>query len=125
MNENFTPLKEAGVLKILCGNSELFEGIDIIVTNGHVLGQQHVLIKGEEKSLFFCADLFPAVANLPIAWHTSYDNYPMTIIKEKEKILSQALENNWVLFFEHDPDIPAATVKQGKNYVEVDSTLFF
>jgi hypothetical protein len=33
-------------------------------------------------------------------------------MKEKQDILKRALKENWVLFFEHDPDIIAASVKQ-------------
>jgi hypothetical protein len=32
-----------------------------------------------------------------------YDTRPLETLKEKDLILKQALENNWTLFFEHDP----------------------
>ncbi len=120
MKENFMPLKESGVLKLIEGPEKLFKNVDIIVTNGHTRGQQHPLVKGETCSLFYCADLIPTSAHLPLRWHTAYDNYPMTIIKEKRKLLDRALKENWILFFEHDPDIAAATIKQGEKNVMID-----
>ncbi len=123
MKENFIPLKESGVLKIVEGQGELFKNIDIIVTNGHTQGQQHLLIKGETRSLFYCADTIPTSAHLSLRWHTAYDNYPVIIIKEKRKLLDRALKENWILFFEHDPDIAAASIKQGEKNVEIDEKI--
>jgi len=121
MEENFMPLEEAGVLNLIDGPQEIFEGIDIIVTNGHTRGQQHPLVKDKTKSLFFCADLIPTSAHLPAAWNMAYDNFPMTLIDEKQKIITRALKEGWILFFQHDPCIAAATIKQTENNIEIDS----
>ncbi len=123
MKENFMPLEEAGVLKLIDGPTEIFKGIDLIVTKGHTLGQQHPLIKGETSCLFYCADLMPTSAHLPAAWNTAYDNYPMVLIEEKKKLLSRALKENWILFFEHDPNIAAATIMQGEKSIEIDKSI--
>ena len=123
MRENFIPLEEAGVLKLIDDPQKIFDGIDIVVTNGHTTGQQHPLIKGKTKSLFFCADLIPTSAHLPVAWNMGYDNFPMTLIKEKEKILARAVKDNWILFFEHDPYIAATTIKQGEKNIEIDNII--
>ncbi|MDO9565165.1 MAG: MBL fold metallo-hydrolase [Candidatus Desulfaltia sp.] len=123
MEENFMPLEKAGVLNLIDGPQEIFEGIDIIVTNGHTRGQQHPLIKDKTKPLFFCADLIPTSAHLPAAWNMAYDNFPMTLIDEKQKILTRALKEGWILFFQHDPCIAAATIKQTENNIEIDSVV--
>ena len=123
MKENFMPLEEAGGLKLIDGPTEIFKGIDLIVTKGHTLGQQHPLIKGETSCLFYCADLMPTSAHLPAAWNTAYDNYPMVLIEEKKKLLSRALKENWILFFEHDPNIAAATIMQGEKSIEIDKSI--
>ena len=115
------PLEEAGILKLIDGHEEIFKGIELIVTDGHTPGQQHPLIKGKTTPLFFCADLIPTSAHLPVSWSMAYDNFPMTLINEKEKLLSRALEENWILFFEHDPHIAAATIKQAEKNIELDS----
>jgi len=123
MKEDFMPLEEYGVLKLIEGQKELFKGIDIIVTQGHALGQQHPLVKGKTNSLFFCADLIPTSAHLPYPWHMAYDNYPVTIVGEKEKFLNRALKEKWILFFEHDPDIVAAGIRQGEKNIEIDEKI--
>jgi len=121
--EDFLPLKESGVLEMFAGSCLFSEGIEIIVTNGHAKGQQHPLIKGESASLFFCADLIPTSAHIPVSWRAAYDNYPLTIMKEKEELLSRALKENWILFFEHDPYIAAATIRHGRRNMEPDKII--
>lgn len=121
--EDFVPLKESGVLEMFTGSSLFSEGIEIIVTDGHTKGQQHPLIKGESASLFFCADLIPTSAHIPVSWRAAYDNYPLTIMKEKEELLSRALKENWILFFEHDPYIAAATIRHGRRNMEPDKII--
>ncbi|MBU3949491.1 MAG: MBL fold metallo-hydrolase [Proteobacteria bacterium] len=121
--ENFLPLEESGVLVILDGPSELFDGIEIIISNGHTPGQQHPLVKGKEASLFYCADLIPTSAHIPIPWHMAYDNEPLSILKEKQEILSRAILENWILFFEHDPVVAAASVKKGGKDFSVEKVL--
>lgn len=123
MKENFMPLEEAGVLKLIDGPTEIFKGIDLIITGGHTPGQQHPLIKGETGCLFYCADFIPTSAHLPVPWNMAYDNYPMVLIEEKKKLLSRALKENWILFFEHDPDIAAASIRQGEKNIEINKII--
>ena len=123
IQDNFIPLKKAKVLRLLDGPEMLFDNIEIIVTQGHTPGQQHVLVKGKTESLFFCADLIPTSAHIPIPWNMAYDISPLIIMKEKEKYLERALKENWILFFEHDPFIAAATIKTGKKGIVIDQII--
>jgi hypothetical protein len=46
-----------------------------------------------------------------------YDLQPLVTLEEKKKYLKQAYDENWVLFFEHDPFSAGATVEStGKSY---------
>jgi hypothetical protein len=33
----------------------------------------------------------------------AYDMFPLTSLQEKRAFLSEAVDNNYILFFEHDP----------------------
>lgn len=124
MPENYMPLLEQGMLKIANGPVDnFFDGIDLIVTNGHTQGQQHPLIRGDSESLFFCADLIPTSAHVPTVWHMSYDNEPLAIMDEKSALLDRALKENWILCFEHDPTVAAARVRKDKDRVVVDQVV--
>jgi len=84
---------------------------------------QHPLVVGESSSLFFCADLIPTSAHLPLTWNMSYDNHPLTLMDEKADILQQALSENWIFFFAHDPLISAARVKPKGRGVVLDQSV--
>ena len=116
--ENYIPLQENGVLKILKDGENPFEGIELVVSNGHTKGQLLPVIKCDSKGLFYCGDLIPTSAHIPLAWHMGYDNYPTQIIKEKKEILERAVNENWTLFFEHDPIVKACTLKRTKKGIE-------
>lgn len=115
--ENYLPLKENDQLVLIEGRKELFPGIETIPINGHTVGQQMVLVKGENKTVLFAADLIPTSAHVPIPWIMSYDLYPMTTLEEKKHYLKLAAEEEWLLVFEHDPEIPCGIIQwSGKDY---------
>jgi len=99
------------------GRTSFLPGIDILVSNGHTTGQILPLIYDENHTLLYCADLIPTSAHIPIPWIMAYDIQPLVTIKEKHEVLSQSVENNWILFFEHDAATEACTVRfNGKHF---------
>ncbi len=112
MKGNFAPVEQSGQLKKLEGPGELFPGIEIMVMYGHTLGMQVVKISDERNTLLYCADLMPTASHIPLPWVMAYDNNPLTTIEEKKRILPQAVKENWILFFEHDPFRAAGTVTE-------------
>ena len=73
----------------------------------------------------FAGDVIPIMASLPIAWVSAYDNYPITSMEDKVKMLDEAVEKQQILFFEHDHYNECCTVKKvnGKYRVEKILTL--
>lgn len=118
--ENFALLERSGRLHLLEGQTELYPGIQLFVSEGHTVGLQLVRVTDGDRSLVFCADLIPTVAHLRSSWSMGYDLYPLTVIEEKKMLLAQAMEDGWILFFEHDPQIAACTVKEEGGEVVVD-----
>jgi len=117
--ENIKPLLDHRQLKIVNGESEIFSGVQLLVFNGHTVGQQGVKISDGKKTLFFGADLIPTTSHLIPNWGMAYDLEPLKSLAEKKKMLSKAYENNWILFFDHDPEIEACTIKECKKGYEV------
>ena len=60
----------------------------------------HINYKG--KTLVFMADLLPSVGHIPLPYVMGYDTRPLITLTEKEKFLKRAVDENFVLFFEHD-----------------------
>ena len=110
LKENFEPIESAGQLNKLEGPLELFSGVEILVMYGHTQGMQVVKVSDGRTTLLYCADLIPTASHIPIPYVMAYDNNPLITIEEKKRILPQAVRENWILFFEHDPYRAAATV---------------
>ena len=54
-------------------------------------------------TVVYAVDLILVVAYLPIPYVMAYDMFPLTTLLEKKQFLTEAVENNYILFFEHDP----------------------
>lgn len=108
--ENYLPLKEHGVLELLDGDGELFPGISVITVDGHTPKMQMVKIKNESETYLYLADLIPTSAHIPLPYILAYDNYPLTTLKEKGKLLPIIAENNWTVIFEHDYFVGAGKI---------------
>lgn len=117
--ENFEPLKKSGNLEIIKGELEIFPNIFLFISNGHTLGLQHVKVSDGNKTIIYCADMIPTVSHLPIPYIMGYDLFPLTIIEEKKRLLKNAEEGDWMLFFEHDPDVGVIKVKKGEKVFEI------
>ena len=109
--ENFQPLQEAGILKTLAGPAEIFPGISAWLSDGHTIGQQLIKIADDSQTLIYCADIIPMVSHLKLPYIMGYDLQPLVTLEEKRQILTQAAEQGWILVFEHDPEIAAATIQ--------------
>jgi glyoxylase-like metal-dependent hydrolase (beta-lactamase superfamily II) len=103
LKENILPIQESGQLNFIDSSTELIPGLSFIEVNGHTEAMMLPLIKYKNTTVAFMADLIPSVGHLPIPYVMGYDTRPLETLKEKDAILKQALENNWTLFFEHDP----------------------
>jgi hypothetical protein len=63
------------------------------------------------KTIIYVADLLPSVAHLPIPYVMAYDTRPLETLIEKKSFLKEALEKDFILFFEHDPEIECCTLQ--------------
>jgi glyoxylase-like metal-dependent hydrolase (beta-lactamase superfamily II) len=116
LKENFVPIKEKGQLELVDGDKEIVPGVKTIATGGHTLGHQSILIKSEGKIAFYLGDLIPTTSHIKIPYVMGYDLYPLDTIKKKKELLKKAVEEHWLLIFEHDPKIFAGYLgeQQGK-----------
>ncbi|MEJ5352417.1 MAG: MBL fold metallo-hydrolase [Melioribacteraceae bacterium] len=121
VSNRFMPLHESGMLHLIDGERFLDDEIELIISNGHTFSQQLIKISDSNTTLLFVGDLFPFTSHIPLPYITGYDLQPLITLKEKKEILNQAFEQNWILFFEHDPFTLAATItKNEKGFVIKD-----
>lgn len=114
LSENFIPIEEEGQLILADGDFEILPGIHLMVTGGHTSGHQSVIIESDERKALYLGDLIPTTSHIKIPYIMGYDLYPLDLIEKKKQILDQALKENWLLIFEHDPRIVfASLVEEG------------
>ena len=112
---NWKPLEERGLLRIIDDDEEIMPGVILVHTPGHTAGHQSVKVKSEGKTLFYIADLCPTSAHVPLPWIMGYDVFPLTTLEVRKRIYPQAAEEKWLLFFEHDPELPVGYLSKENN----------
>jgi len=103
---NFDPVMEAGRLELLEGDAEIVPGVSYRRTPGHTPHHASVLLRSEDETACFLADVMPTSAHLPLAWIMGYDVEPLVTLESKRALLAEAAREDWLLVFEHDPLIP-------------------
>jgi glyoxylase-like metal-dependent hydrolase (beta-lactamase superfamily II) len=121
--ENLLPMKESGKLKLVEGSGNLFPWLEVRIVDGHTRGQMIPMVSYKDTKLVFAADLFPCIAHIPLIWNMSYELDPLKTIQEKEAILKEALQNNYVIFFQHDFHNECCTLTQTPKGIRVERTL--
>ena len=110
--ENFVPLREAGVLELVDGDQQIMPGVRVVRTGGHTMHHQLVMIESEGKTAVFTADLMPTTAHIDEPWIMAYDLYPMDTLAFKRTFVREAIEREYLIFFEHDPVIAAGYIRE-------------
>ena len=118
---DFLPLERQGRLEFLDGEGEIFPGIHVRLMHGHTTALQCPVISDDHHSVFYCADLMPTISHIAHAWIMAYDLRPVVTLEEKKKILREAVDRNWILFFEHDPNTEAVTLKETEKGIVMDA----
>ena len=113
LEANFEPIAEAGKWRLLRGDVEILPGVQSRVTPGHVPNHQSIVIRSAGDALIFLADVMPTSHHLPLPWIMGYDLEPLRTLESKRKIVRQASEDGWWLFFEHDPEVIMGRLGEG------------
>ena len=121
LKENILPIQESGQLKFIEAvnsendqlNATLFtENISLRFVSGHTQKMMLPQITYKDKTIVFMADLLPSVAHIPVPYVMAYDMFPLKTLNEKKIFLNEALNNNYILFFEHDAQHECCTLHQ-------------
>ena len=118
--ENFVPLVAAGVLDLVPGDATIRPGVRVERTGGHTMHHQVVFIESAGRTAVFAADMIPTAAHVDEPWIMGYDLYPMDTLAFKRRFVREAIDREYLIFFEHDPVIAAGYIreKDGRKYVE-------
>jgi glyoxylase-like metal-dependent hydrolase (beta-lactamase superfamily II) len=123
LSENIIPMQESGQLNFVHVEAESpFRQFDILYVSGHTDKMMIPKIRYKNKIICYMADLLPSIGHIPLPYVMGYDTRPLITLEEKEKFLNEAADNNYVLFFEHDPINECCTVKRTEKGVRLDQT---
>ncbi len=118
--ENFQPLMDAGVLTLVDDEAEFVPGVRYRRSGGHTAHHQVLTITSQGRTAVFTADMYPTAVHIPDPWVMGYDLYPVDTLTFKRAFAREAIEGEYVLFFEHDASMAAGILREsgGKRFVE-------
>jgi glyoxylase-like metal-dependent hydrolase (beta-lactamase superfamily II) len=120
LKENILPIQESRKLKFIevrkgneskLGEIKFSENISVRFVSGHTQAMMLPQINYNDKTVVFMADLLPSAGHIPIPYIMAYDMQPLLSLQEKKLFLKEAVENNYILFFEHDKDHECCTLQ--------------
>ena len=112
LKENILPIQENGQLEFIQDGKQVdnnlpiqtfTQNISIRFVDGHTESMMLPQINYNGKTIVYMADLLPSHGHIPIPYVMAYDMFPLTTLNEKKSFLHEALANDYILFFEHDP----------------------
>ncbi|HEX6942448.1 MAG TPA: MBL fold metallo-hydrolase [Gemmatimonadaceae bacterium] len=114
---NFEPIVAAGQYDFVTGETEIWPGIRLLPTPGHTPHHQSILIESDGAAAFYPADLMPTSSHVPLPWIMGYDVEPLRTLETKRAILKRAVDEDWLLIFEHDAFVTSGRVQvDGRGY---------
>lgn len=116
--ENFQPLQANGQLQFV-PEGEIAPGVSYELAYGHTEAQIIPHIQYKDKTIVYMADLLPSPGHMPLPYVMGYDVRPLVTLKEKKSFLDRAVENDYLLYFEHDPKIELCTLQHTEKGVRM------
>lgn len=130
LKENILPIQESGQLEFLnvqgdlpvLNSSAIINDLSFYSVAGHTDAMMLPVINYKGRTIVYMADLLPSTGHIPLPYVMAYDMFPLTTLNEKKLFLTEAQQNNYVLFFEHDPVNECCTLQLTEKGVKVGET---
>ncbi len=101
--DDFVPVEEAGRLELVGDSYDAGDGVSVVRTGGHTRGHAMVIVRTNEGTAVYPADLIPSRHHARVPYVAGIDLFPLDVIDQKERLLTDAVENDWVVVLDHDP----------------------
>ena len=119
LKENILPIQESGQLSFIetrdmengkLGETVFAPGFSVRFVSGHTEKMMLPQLRYKDSTIVYMADLLPSQGHIPLPYVMAYDMFPLTTLLEKKSFLEEAVENDYILFFEHDPQYECCTL---------------
>ncbi len=130
LKENILPLQESGRLQLLktpaatdgkLATLPFADNFSIRFVSGHTEAMMLPQLHYKDRTIVYMADLLPSQAHIPVPYVMAYDTRPLLTLQEKKSFLREAADNNYILFFEHDPVYECCTLQDTEKGVRVEN----
>ncbi len=114
ITDDYLPLEAIdGTIEFVDGNNEIevVAGVSVVVTGGHTAFHQCVKVESGGEVALFLADLIPTASHLPLPYMMAYDLVPRDTLRAKKRLLNRAVDEGWLVVFQHDPRVEAAYLR--------------
>ena len=124
LKENILPIQESGQLQLVAvpadglaktgklASTDFTNDFAIRFVSGHTDKMMLPQIQYKGRTIVYMADLLPSAEHIPLPYVMAYDMFPLTTLQEKKSFLQEAVDNNYILYFEHDPVNECCTLQQ-------------
>ena len=116
LKENILPMEASGQLKMVESDStditnnllasapsSITKNISFRFANGHTKAMMLPQIQYKGRTIVYMADLLPSVGHIPMPYVMGYDMFPLLTMEEKQSFFQEAIDNDYILYLEHDP----------------------
>jgi glyoxylase-like metal-dependent hydrolase (beta-lactamase superfamily II) len=124
LKENILPIQESGQLNFISTQDgvKFTDNFHVRFVYGHTESMMLPLINYKDKQILYMADLLPSIGHLPIPYVMAYDMFPLKTLGEKKAFLTEAVQKNYVLYLEHDPQNECCTLQQTERGISAANT---
>lgn len=123
--EHLAAMKKSGRLNLVENEGLLLPGVAVRFYHGHTRGQMLPYIQYNGKTIVFVSDLLPAWPYIRLPWIMSYDVEPMITLEEKKNFLQEAVEKDYILYYQHDFTTECSTLKKTAGNIAVGEKFQF
>ncbi|HOZ84455.1 MAG TPA: MBL fold metallo-hydrolase [Niabella sp.] len=128
LKENILPIQASGRLQFVAGRStqpnqldraSFLPNMQILFVDGHTDAMMLPMLQYKGRTIVFMADLLPSIGHIPLPYVMAYDTRPLITLSEKQAFLQEAVDEDYILFFEHDPVNECCTLQQTDRGIRV------
>lgn len=119
LKENISPIQESGQLIFITEDQNYDTNITVRYAYGHTEAMMLPQIEYKGKTILYMADLLPSVGHIPLPYVMSYDVRPLVTMEERKSYWQEAVDKEYILFFEHDPVNECCTLQQTEKGIRV------
>lgn len=123
--DNFMPLFDKNLIHLIKEEGEIYPGVELRIFNGHTDGLIVPIVNYKGKKIVFTVDFIAMAPHLSDSWVCGFDTRPLISFDEKKVFLKEALENEYILLFEHDFYTECCTLTDTEKGIRADKKFKF